>query len=134
MKLKFFTPDNLPVSTKGKPAIYINAKVGMLHISSIAADKIGLKEGDFIELSQDEESLSDWYLSKSKSGFALRNKKKGSSEQGLIFNNVALAKMIFESVEYNSNSGRCLFGAEPVKVKSVEFWPIITASLLTEKK
>ncbi len=134
MKLKFFNPENLPISTKGKPAVYINAKAGMFHISAIAAEKMGLKEGDSVELSQDEENTSDWYLSKSKKGFALRNKMKGSAEQGLIFNNVTLAKMIFESVEYDQKSGRCLFGAEPVTVKSVDYWPIITASLLTEKK
>ncbi len=134
MKLKSYNPETLPVSSKGKPAMYLNSKAGILHISAAAAEKLGLKEGDFIELSQDEDEPQDWYLSKTKKGFGLRNKKKGSAEQGLIFSNKALTKLIFESVEYDQKSGRCLFGAEPVTLKNVDYWPIITASLLTEKK
>lgn len=133
MKLKSYNPETLPVSSKGKPAMYLNSKAGMLHISAAAAEKLGLKEGDFIELSQDEDEPQDWYLSKTKKGFGLRNKKKGSAEQGLIFNNTALTKLIFESVGYQEQTGRVLFGAEPVTVNKVDYWPVITSNLLKNK-
>lgn len=133
MKLKSFNPETLPVSSKGKPAMYINSKAGMFHISATAAEKLELKEGDSIELHQDEEQPQDWYLSKTKKGFGLRNKKKGSDEQGLNFNNTALAKLIFESVGYKAQTGRVLFGAEPTVIKSVAYWPVITANLFKSK-
>lgn len=133
MKLKSFNQENLPTSSKSKPGIYINSKAGMFHISATAAEKLGLKDGDSIELHQDEENERDWYLSKSKKGFALRNKKKDSDEFGLIFNNVSLAKLIFESLGYQAQTGRCLFGAEPTVIKSVAYWPVITANLFKSK-
>lgn len=129
MNLKTFNQETLPTSSKSKAGMYINTKAGMFHISKAGAEKLGLKDGDLVELHQNEDDKAEWFISKSKKGFSLRNKQKGSDENGLIFNNTVLAKIIFESIECKNQAGRCLFGSEPQKIKGVEYWPVITASL-----
>lgn len=129
MKLKSYNSQNLPVSSKTKPALYINSKAGLLHFNATAALKLGLKNGDAVEFHQDEDSENDWFISKSKSGFVVRDKDKASADKGVAFNNTTLAKLLFEKLGYKKQTGSVLIGAEPVKNEKVEYWPLITAYL-----
>jgi hypothetical protein len=130
MKLKTYNTENLPSINHSKAGLYINSKAGLFHLNRTAVERMGLKDGDCIEFHQDEDSEEwDWYISKSKGGFALRNKGKDTDELGLTFNNKALAKLIFEQLKYVKQTGRCLVAAEPVKHNKIEYWPLITAYL-----
>lgn len=129
MKLKTYNTENLPNISHSKAGLYINSKAGLFHLNKTAVERMGLKDGDCIEFHQDEDGENDWYITKSKDGFALRNKGKDTDQLGLTFNNTALAKLMFEQLKYTKQTGRCLVAAEPVKHNKNEYWPLITAYL-----
>lgn len=130
MKLKTFNQANLPKADRCSTKLYINSKTGLFHFNRSASEKLGLTSGDTVEFHQDEDEPSDWYISKSKSGFLIRNKAKGDdATSGTMFNNSALANLIFSTIDAPALMGSCLIGAEPQKEGNVEYWPIITASI-----
>lgn len=133
MKLKTYNSENLPVSSKSKPTMYINQKSGVFHFNANACERLKLKAGESIEFHQDEENNKDWFISKSNSGFAVRNKDKSSDSMGVTFNNTTLAKLLFEKLEYNEQSGTVLIGSEAVKIGKIEYYPIITSYLFRTK-
>lgn len=130
MKLKTFNEDNLPKVDRSSPKVYLNSKTGIIHFNRAASARIGFVAGDGVEFHQDEEEPSDWYVTKSKVGFKLRNKGKEDDDSlGVTFNSSSLARLIIESVTDKVQMGSCGVAAEPNKVGKVEYWPLITAKL-----
>jgi hypothetical protein len=77
MKLKVFNTTNITsISNRDKkPFIQVNNKVGIFNINNSAADLLDLKDGDMVQLLQDEENPEDWFIEKVKEdGFVVRDK------------------------------------------------------------
>lgn len=130
MKLREFNPENcISVSQrKGQASISIDTKVGCNRITKAACETLGLKAGDCIVFHQDETDTENWYLEKVKSGgFELRENDKITS--GLLFNSVALARKIAESVDFTERSGRILIAGQPTDFQKKKLFGLITSSL-----
>lgn len=127
MKLKTFDIESVPVVRSYTPAIHINTKTGLFTFNKSACTLLGLVENDHVIFHQDEDD-SDWYIEKVKeNGFLLRSKKDESN--GLVFNNAALSRMLFESVECSNVSGRILIAGQHTKVGKQILYGLLTASL-----
>lgn len=130
MNLKEFTPDNCITgrSSSRVPSIGINTKVGMFRLNLEATELVGLKDGDQVKFHQDEDEPTNWYLEKVKEGgFVLRHKEAVGN--GLLFNNMKLAKQIAESVSFTEKSGKCLLAGVPTQVNKRQLFGIITGTL-----
>ena len=62
MKLRKFNQSNLPVVSKGKPTIRLSLSSGLISISPVAGEILGLTKKSHVEFCQNEETPSDWYL------------------------------------------------------------------------
>lgn len=62
MKLKTFNQSNLPVVAKGKPTIRLSLPSGLITISPVAGEILGLTKNSHVEFCQNEDTPSDWYL------------------------------------------------------------------------
>lgn len=132
MKLKSFNSTNMRGATAGESSISFSRQ-GIINISQMAVDAIGLKIGDVISLEQDEENPQDWYLMKNPEGFKVRQ-YKGSN--GLCFNAAALAKSFLDLNDYtNTHSASFRLITEPVEIDGggVKLYPVITTKPLREK-
>lgn len=132
MKLKEFNAENLVVQRTTTPSIGINCKTGLFNFNKAAVEQMGLKSNDQIVVHQDEEDQSCWYLERlnskdTRKGFTIREKSNVTA--GLLFNNVALAKLISESVAFTGKSGRLLVAGQPTEFNKKKLWGIITSSL-----
>ena len=128
MKLKVFNPETAPVSSARttRPIIHMNGKSGTIVFNKLAVEKLKLKAGNQVQFHQDEETPTDWYLEKVKSGgFDLRD-KKGSGL--LFFNSVATVRALFASVEFAKSSGRILIGGD-IDFEKRTLTTLITANL-----
>jgi len=92
MKLKLFAPTRL-----NKPSISLY-KNGEFRISQSLADIMGAKTGSRIQVFQDEEEPTDWYIKfNTEDGYLLRNKSgKGA---GYAFCSKPLVEAIKNSVK-----------------------------------
>ncbi len=127
MKLKTFTPDNCKVVKKsGVAAVGMNLKTGLFNMNKVAADLIGLKSGDSVLISQDEENPEDWYIEKVENGFVVRNKVNVGT--GVLFNNATIVRAIAESVGCKK-SGRILVAGVPTEFEGRTLFGLLTSSL-----
>lgn len=129
MNLKTYNAENCRASRSNRPVIGINVKSGVFSINREAADLMGLKSGDKVEIHQDQDNEGDWYLAKSNGvGFPVRMPKDDAARV-LVFNNTRLCRAIADSVVYTGRSGKLLVGTDPVTYEKVKYWPLITANL-----
>ena len=68
MKLKTFNQSNLPIVSRGKPTIRFSKSAGLVSISQQAATNLGLTKGMRIELCQNEDVPTDWYIHVTENG------------------------------------------------------------------
>ncbi|MVT11352.1 SH3 domain-containing protein [Chitinophaga tropicalis] len=100
MKLKEFNVANTITRILTTPTLSINTKSGVFNFNQAAGELLNLKEGDSIQLLQDEENPDCWYVEKltgkeASKGFKLRYK---STKYGISFNNTTLARQLFDSL------------------------------------
>lgn len=103
MKLKTFHKENTVVSGKGSlPTISFCVKTGVIKISARAVADMGLKTGQVIAISQDEDSPNDWYLHDEEKGFALliKGNSKRSKIASLGFSSKDICRKILDCTEF----------------------------------
>ena len=102
MKLKEFIP-----TQNKKASISLSKSKGVVRISSLLAELAGAKEGTHVQVFQDEEEPSDWYLKfNAPQGHLLR--KKSSRGGGYIFNCKSLIDAIKFSVDNKQGKRWCI--------------------------
>jgi hypothetical protein len=127
MKLIKFDANTASGFRVGEPTIRFNA-AGAISLSKTFVQKAKLKESDKVYVAQDEESPEDWYLIKdNKNGFPLR----GSSNDGLQFNNAYTAKSIMETLEINAKSVAFMIATEPSELEDPELKKSLVFAILT---
>lgn len=131
MKLKIYTPENLPSNGGGnmrnqKPSILFNQKPGGTSFNGALVEMLKLKHGDCVQICQDEDSPKDWYILLSESGFVLNKPKDGGKY--LFFNSIPLGRKVLESLKVENQSARMIVVNEPVEIDNLTYYPIITAS------
>lgn len=100
------------------------SKRGVITLSKKAIDAIGLKEGDGIEVYQDADAPTDWYVRPGE-GLKLRS----YNNIGLLTNSVAVTNDFFECFPEHATakSARFLLSTEPI---SGGYYAIITRKAL----
>lgn len=131
MKLKAFNQENIPVIRTGKPTIRFFATAGLISISKAAALLMNLKEGSLIELCQNEDEPTDWYIHKTEeqSGFTLRGK---TSSFCLTFNSTPLVVKVLSTLNIEKGAS-FLISKKPVIIDSEEYWYMITGNPMNVK-
>ena len=127
MKLKEYNRANIVKGSKSQsPFITIRQRNGVFTISKEAAKQIGIVGGGMVQLVQDEEEPTAWYIEKvDKDGFNVRNYK---DDHSLCFNCSALVRDIITSLGGKENYNRCPLG-EVVKVGKRTLHTIVTAAI-----
>ena len=129
MKLKSFSPENLPNQRVSKPQIGLNQTNGTVRFNKAVVEQIAIDDKDQVKFHQDEEEPGDWYVEVVKeNGFPLRSKSSATGEGGLVLQSTALVRKIFDSINYNFVSGNVTVG-EPVKNNKQLLFPLITSQL-----
>lgn len=125
MKLKAFNQDNQPVVIKGKPYIRLSLSSGLAVISQSAGKIIGLTEDSGIELCQNQDVPTDWYLhvTKSPPGFPVRRKDQKSP---YCFNNTSVIKKLFGELKFEGKSCSFPVSGTPEIVDGEEYFFIIS--------
>ena len=98
MELKKYNQTNCPnnpISASASPLVRISVK-GRISLNKGLSQALNLKDGDRVELGQDKQYPSDWYIivSNDKNGFKLTTDRRGT----LCFQNTTVAGLIGASV------------------------------------
>lgn len=134
MKLIYFSNQTLPRNAGGPgekaPRITFATK-GCIRLNPSAVKLMGLKHGDKITMSQDEEATENFYLFKDQEhGFEVRT---ASDKKSLIFNHSSLVGAFLEAVGRDSSiTQRFLLAGTPTvmagdKAKT-QYWGILINS------
>lgn len=128
MKLKIYNRHTVPSARQVDPTISLNSKTGLVNISSSAAAIIGLNDGDFVCIVQDETSPKDWFMYKSteEDGFKVRNLKQNVKQ--VSFNNVTVVRDLYESIKFTDNTTKMRVSNACVQHEGLLLVPIITSS------
>lgn len=133
MTLKAFGPDTVITHVPESPLITIS-RAGTFSMNPHTAKLVGIKEGAYVRLFQDEKNQTDWYLAvvkDSAKGFKVRVKVDGKGTRRLLFQSMPTAKLLFASIEQPTRtSGTMLLGSEStLGMDGMDLYPIITSSL-----
>lgn len=114
MKLKTFNQKNLPVAPKGKPVVRLSLPSGLITFSPKAGEILNLTQHSHVELCQNEDVPSDWYLHVTNAP-RIPNPSKGCQDrlqlqlhlgrQEILWRNKIRGESLFLS--YITNSGGC---------------------------
>lgn len=131
MKLKFFNASNLPSIMKGVPQVRIS-KAGAFSFNIPAGQILGLTKESRIELAQDEENPSDWYLivrtSDNNDAFPVRVYKEYKDHSTYMFSNSTMAKTFMEAIKADSKTAALNISIHSIDVEGMQLFPVITSS------
>jgi bifunctional DNA-binding transcriptional regulator/antitoxin component of YhaV-PrlF toxin-antitoxin module len=124
MKLKTF--NTLMSARNLRTAKVTVSKTGLISLNAAAAETVGLKPGDKLEIVQDEDSPKDWYIKakSSEDGFEVRDYKNGA----VAFNSVPLTQTIRQSLAKEGS----LFipvALEPVDLEGDKYFSLLTSAV-----
>jgi hypothetical protein len=129
MKLTYFTDQTLPKQMGGKSIAKISfGKSGTISVNAPACELMGIKAGEKISLSRDEDAPENWYLFKDKNhGFEVRG---GYDEKGCVFNHRKLVETFLEAVGKPTNETiGFLIAGQPTTLKGdksgTQYWGIL---------
>lgn len=122
MKLKSYNKQN--TITVNAPKIAFRAK-GLIVFNKSACDMLNIKNGDTVEIAQDQEKPKDWFISLSagKEGFVL-SPLKGDN---LKFNCRVLCDDVWESLGFDRTISM-LISKDKVQIGNIKYHAIITRS------
>lgn len=131
MKLKAFNQSNLPVMPTGKPTIRFSKSAGLITFSKQAGINLKFTDDTRVELCQNEDVPTDWYvhITTSKSGFAMRRKDDSSS---YTFNATPLVRKVLETVKIEKAASFIISG-EPEVIDGEKYYYIITGNPIAVK-
>lgn len=127
MKLTYFSQQTLPKQRISNTVARVSfSKNGIIHFNGFAVDVMGLKNGDKITMSQDEEVPENFYFFKDPNhGFELRT---SYDKKGLLFNHAALTKTFIEALGREpGQSYNFLMAGKPTSIKGDKtvYWGIL---------
>lgn len=133
MKLKYFSQQTLPkVMGGGNRAARVSfAKSGTITFNEPATQLMGLKVGDKVSLSQDEEDPVNWYFFKDKEhGFEVRS---AYDKKGCMFNHSKMVSAFITAVELEEGiTHSLLIAGKPTTIKGdkaqTQYWGILVKS------
>jgi len=111
----------------GKPSISFSAKSGIVRLNKALLTSLGLKNGDKIDICQDEENVKDWYITIAKEGFTLRVSER---LEGMV-NSKTVCEDIRACVKNidDEKSSKMLVAVEhPTVLEKQKYFPILTSS------
>lgn len=133
MKFKAYTPSLVGSMPKRGPAISINKKSGVFHLNAAASQFMALKEKSKILLGNDPDFPDNWYLKIANGdddAFTLRANTGTGSNGSLFFNTTGLTRIFFDHFKIDKPYVRISIGNDPIKDKSGNLYPLITAPLM----
>jgi hypothetical protein len=112
------------------PMIHFNIMTGLFRINKAAVQLLKLEKGKLVELFQDIDNPTDWYVALSgDKGFELRFKSKVTN--GLFFSNKKLADILSRSVrQMEGIAGRVIIKKVGMKYKGRLIYKVDTESLI----
>ena len=131
MKLKAFNQLNSSTVRIGKPTIRFSKSAGLITFSRQAAMDMGLEDGTRIELCQNEDAPTDWYIhvTDNESGFELRNEKDTGRR---AFNCTAIVKRVLGSLNIDTGAS-FVISKEPEVIDGEKYYFIITRNPIAGK-
>ena len=127
MKLRTFNATNIQKGIKNvKPFIHMNIVTGVISMNRGACELLGVREGDGVQMHQDEDDPETWFIEKAKKdGFILRG---NGNKTAMMFNCTGLVRQICKAMEYSGPGARIHIGEEVTFGKQTMF-TLITAPL-----
>jgi hypothetical protein len=103
MRFKVYNSSNISSGRKGESYIRLNRKSGSISLSKEAWAAIGIKEG--VEVLQDEDHPTDWYIRASEAEDAIKTRlAKNNSTR--MFNAVGIVRAVEESLNHLDLNGK----------------------------
>jgi hypothetical protein len=127
MKAKFITPADVKAAPRGKATITLG-KSGVIALSGVAVQKIGLVADDEVSIFEDETSEGDFYICKTpkgEQGFELRPINNHDGSKSLGFNSKGLITKILGSTDETT---RFQVAIEHITVDKIKAFAILTSS------
>lgn len=124
MKLKTFDRSNSYGARSSEPTISL-MKNGAISFSSGATKMIGLEVAGKVQFHQDEESPSDWYISKSDDvdAFDIRGKSEKKNPYFMIIVNKIKSQIGLDAVDVPI---RLKILRQPTEIEGISYWCIVT--------
>lgn len=124
MKMTVFNAETMPQGTfgerSGQPKVSIG-KTGAFTINHSGTERLDVKHGDKISLSQDDDG--NWYIFKDPTGFTVR---LHSDKKSLMFSHGQMARTIKESLELKpEDTVRFFIAGQPEVHSKVKYWGLI---------
>lgn len=117
---------------KGDPALSFNVKAGLISLNKSACDMLSIDKTKKVLLHQNKKDKTSWYLEVSlERGFELRIQE---GKTGASFNNTSLVKEIFESIDFEDQTGGCFLSKTSFKSGEKELYFIVTNSMKSSKR
>jgi hypothetical protein len=131
MNVQVFNEVNMP-KLKGtfKGCKITFSKQGRISLNYRVVEIMGLIAGDKVEICQDLDNPSDWYLRKSDNGFTLMRNRTNERMKSLLFYHKQFVKMIVEHLGYEEGETYS-FMVSPnyTEVEGVRMYPILFSAL-----
>ena len=124
MKLKVYNKDNAASTSRTSAVTFRFYAKGVLGLSKGLRQQLNLTPGDGIEVAQDEDEPTDWYIKKSKDGIVTRLAAKSDPDGALLCNTAKVSHALEDSLQVEK--GVMLVGKEP---NEDGWYPIFTSSL-----
>lgn len=128
MKLKTFDRSNSYGARSSEPTISL-MKNGAISFSRGATKMIGLEVAGKVQFHQDEESPSDWYISKSDDvdGFDIRGKSENKNPYFMIASSFIVNKIKAQiGLDSVDTPIKMKILRKPTEVDGVVYWCIVT--------
>jgi hypothetical protein len=124
MKIRRFNKKSLKKKGNGEPVLSVSSG-GQINMTRSLVEMLGFKQGQKIEILQDEEQKCAFFLviNQTSDGYTPRQNTSGS----FTFNSVALAEQFKEKAGDFKRSVRYLVSKNSIDHNGEELWPIITS-------
>lgn len=130
MKLRYFSQQTLPKLMGGgnKLPKVAFSKAGTIAFNAAACQLMGIKAGDKLTLTQDEDEPDNWYFFKDPNhGFEVRT---GYDKKGCLFNHSVMVKSFIAQVELDEQvTHSMLIAGKPTIIKGdksqTQYWGIL---------
>jgi hypothetical protein len=132
-RFRAFGPDTVITHVPESRSINVQRN-GYFMMNPITAKHLGLKEGGYVRLFQDENEPADWYIAATVDkfkGFRVRQRTDAKGTKRVVFQSMSTAKRLLDSTGTEGlTSGSMLVGvASSFSMDGMDLFPIITSSL-----
>lgn len=129
MKLIEFTIKNTDTTPKTPYSVRFSLRSNNA-VNKSAAQLIGLLDGDRIVIAQDQHPPNEWYLSKGKGGWQVRENARGA----MTYHTRSLSRSILSSLAIKVATATFFLSEDPIELNGKHYWLIKTDSYRTREK